>query len=29
VIAEENVAYLKVDSRSFDAGMAESLVAAR
>jgi len=28
VIAEENVAYLKVDSRSFDAAMAESLVGA-
>jgi hypothetical protein len=28
VIAEENVAYLKVDSRSFDATMAESLVGA-
>ena len=29
VIAEENVAYLKVDSRSFDAAMAEALAAAR
>ena len=29
VVAEENVAYLKVDSRSFDAAMAESLAAAR
>ena len=29
VIAEENVAYLKVDSRSFDAAMAESLAGAR
>ncbi|MBI2715579.1 MAG: MFS transporter [Rhizobiales bacterium] len=28
VIAEENVAYLKVDARSFDAAMAESLVGA-
>ena len=29
VIADENVAYLKVDSRSFDAAMAESLAGAR
>jgi len=29
VVADENVAYLKVDSRSFDAAMAESLAGAR
>jgi MFS family permease len=29
VIAEENLAYLKVDSKSFDAAMAESLAGAR
>jgi hypothetical protein len=29
VIAEERLAYLKVDSRSFDAALAESLAGAR
>jgi len=29
VIAEENLAYLKVDSKSYDAAMAESLAGAR
>jgi len=29
VIAEEKLAYLKVDAKSFDAAMAESLAGAR
>jgi hypothetical protein len=29
IVAEENVAYLKVDAKSFDAAMAEALVGGR